>query len=521
MTLQEIPDDGLAAWAGLDQTAAAVDSVTADDLSSAEAAITRVTTARRRLDAAAFAGRDVRAAARQLEALARKLYAHLAAATETAVDDALSDDCPSQTTVVEYVRSDAYTPVDPAHRGAVDALAARSDDLRGVHRAAVADADAAGGPTFETFRRGDRNHRRRVYETALSDRSAVTSALTETVAAHADITEALCDERDTDRPAALAFDGYLADPVETAVTAAAQTSTERLLSLRVDGTPRPYDLFAPVVADRTTVPFETATDIVRAAASRLGERYADCVGELLSSDALEVSVVDERPSGQTACAAGERLRVSVRYTPSLAGVATLAHEIGHAVHRLLLQRATGAPRGRPPAALGEFGSLLLEASVTVELLDSTTPTAVPPAETLDYTLAARTNTLHRHATFADFERRCYQSSTALSPMTLDDAYTAAANRCLPPVSLRPEHARKWTTLDRLYERYATTRYTLGTVFALAAVADGGPDVEATLGRLTTGRLDAATGDTHPPRATLDRASERFAELVARLDAVTA
>lgn len=134
-----------------------------------------------------------------------------------------------------------------------------------------------------------------------------------------------------------------------------------------------YDLFAPVGADESDWPFDRAMDFVVQQYGKFSPRMRG-----LAERALRERWIDAEPRpgkrGGAYCTEikGDVSRVFTNYQPTLGGVTTLAHELGHAYHNLCLADRTPLQR-RTPMTLAETASTFAETIVLRAALGQASP----------------------------------------------------------------------------------------------------------------------------------------------------
>lgn len=134
-----------------------------------------------------------------------------------------------------------------------------------------------------------------------------------------------------------------------------------------------YDLFAPLHADARAWQFSEATDFIFEQFGAYSKKL-----EALARRAVEESWIDAEPRpgkrGGAFCmwVRKDESRVLSNFQPAYAGMATLAHELGHAYHNL--QRAgCSYTQRRTPMTLAETASTFCETVVREAALATTGP----------------------------------------------------------------------------------------------------------------------------------------------------
>ncbi|MCC6792666.1 MAG: M3 family oligoendopeptidase [Thermomicrobiales bacterium] len=122
-----------------------------------------------------------------------------------------------------------------------------------------------------------------------------------------------------------------------------------------------FDLFAPIPHEPAeSWPYERALAVIEETFDSYSPRLGD-----MARRAFSEQWIDARPRpGKTDgayCIAVRRdtSRVFMNYTPSYAGISTLAHELGHAYHNVAIGHRPGTQR-RSPSTLAETASIFCE-----------------------------------------------------------------------------------------------------------------------------------------------------------------
>ena len=133
---------------------------------------------------------------------------------------------------------------------------------------------------------------------------------------------------------------------------------------------RAYDLYAPLFSAQPAVTYSKAQEILLEALAPLGEEYLKILGEAFSAGWIDVYENRGKRSGAYAWGAyGTHPYVLLNYTDNLEGLYTLAHELGHAVHSYLSNRAQ-------PYVYADYTIFLAEVASTVnEVLPNKAPSA--------------------------------------------------------------------------------------------------------------------------------------------------
>jgi oligoendopeptidase F len=133
----------------------------------------------------------------------------------------------------------------------------------------------------------------------------------------------------------------------------------------------PYDARAPLTASPPQIPFDQAVELVSAGMRPLGEEYV----EVLRRGCLEQRWVDIYPNTGKRMGAfstgvqGTHPFILLNYTPDLAGLSVLAHELGHSLHSYHTWRAQPAIYADYGLFVAEVASNFNQAMVRAHLLE--------------------------------------------------------------------------------------------------------------------------------------------------------
>ncbi|MDX1645463.1 MAG: M3 family metallopeptidase, partial [Thermoanaerobaculia bacterium] len=160
--------------------------------------------------------------------------------------------------------------------------------------------------------------------------------------------------------------------------------------------------------------------------------------------------------------------VLANYTGEPRDVATLAHELGHAVHSMLAEEHSVLTQ-HPVLPLAETASVFAEMLLTERLLDEETSPAARRellATAIDDTYA----TVLRQAYFVLFEKRAHRAITeGRSPEELDEIYFSLLEEQFgDSVELAPEFAREWISIPHIFHTpFYCYAYCFGQLLVLA------------------------------------------------------
>jgi oligoendopeptidase F len=231
------------------------------------------------------------------------------------------------------------------------------------------------------------------------------------------------------------------------------------------------DVYAPIDADVTRVPWADGRTLVLDAFARFEPRLATLARELLDGGHVDAEIRPGKRGGAFCAAFGPRLSpyVLATYTGTSRDVATLAHELGHAVHYRLASRQSFLHYD-PPLVLAETASVFAEMLVTDHLLARASD---PHArrrllvETLDeiYGTVFRQHALTRFEIAAHTARKTQR----LDHDTICELWMTAQRDLLgDSVELDPVYRHGWSYIPHfIHSRFYCYSYAFGELLTLA------------------------------------------------------
>ncbi len=245
------------------------------------------------------------------------------------------------------------------------------------------------------------------------------------------------------------------------------------LKARLLGLPRLgiADVYAPLGATSAAVPWPAGRATVLAAFNRFDGGLASIATELLDRAHVDAEVRPRKRSGAF-CAAldpDHAPYVLSTYTETSRDVATLAHELGHAVHYVLARRQTYL-HYEPPLVLAETASVFAEMLVTDHVLSSTTDRDARRrllVETLDeiYGTVFRQHALTRFEMAAHAARRDHR----LDYDEICDLWMSAQTQLFgDSVDVDPVYRAGWSYIPHfIHSRFYCYSYAFGELLTLA------------------------------------------------------
>jgi oligoendopeptidase F len=302
----------------------------------------------------------------------------------------------------------------------------------------------------------------------------------------------------------------------------------KLLGIR---DPAMYDVYARQPGEfAIDLPFEEAYALVVRALAPLGAKYQNTLERALRERWIDPHQNEGKASGAYAWGTYEtHPYVLLNYHENLEGLLTIAHEMGHAMHSFLSNRAQSAPMADYSLFVAEVASTVNEVLVLMHLMEQHTE---KPAQAylLNNLLQAYRTTLFRQTMFAEFEKSAHemvQRGEALTADNLNDLY-AALNRAYYPSFEQTDLIQyEWMRIPHFYRAFYVYQYATGFSAAMAIagmIRDEGP---AAVERYT--RFLSAGGSLYPIEALklagvdmsspepVERALDLFEELIARYE----
>ncbi len=171
---------------------------------------------------------------------------------------------------------------------------------------------------------------------------------------------------------------------------------------------RRYDLYAPMTHTDKAYTFDQAANLVFGAYQRFDPRMASLARQIFDENHIDSEVRKGKRGGAFCATASNELTpwVLVNYQGKPDDVATLAHELGHAVHSLLAQNHTLFTQ-HPVLPLAETASTFGEMLLVDYLLDGETDVSTRH-NLLSRQIDDAYATIMRQTFFALFERQAHE-----------------------------------------------------------------------------------------------------------------
>jgi oligoendopeptidase F len=300
---------------------------------------------------------------------------------------------------------------------------------------------------------------------------------------------------------------------------------------------RPYDIWAPLTANRPTFTYEQAVDWVCRGLEPLGTEYAGTIRR----GCLEQRWVDVFPNvgkwdgAFSAGAPGTFPFILLNFDNSIFGLSTLTHELGHSMHSYLSWQNQPLIYSNYTTFAAEVASNFHQAMTRAAML------ATNPDRDLQISILEEAmSNLHRYffimPTLARFELEVYQREERGEGLAADDMIEIMADLFAEGYGSEMMYDRKqigitWATFPHLYMNFYVFQYATGISGAHAfakRILSGVPGAaEAYLGFLNSGGsrypLDALrlAGVDLSTSVAVEETFGILADYVSRLEALAA
>lgn len=233
---------------------------------------------------------------------------------------------------------------------------------------------------------------------------------------------------------------------------------------------RRYDIYAPIVKAEKTYPFETAVDMVFDSFHRFSPLFAQQAQRVFDQNHLDSEVRKGKQDGAFCATVTNDITpwVLVNYQGKAEDVATLAHELGHAIHSMMAAKHNlftfhaSLPLAETASTFGEM--LLIE-----RLLAEEKDEAVR-RDILFRQLDDNYATIGRQAYFALFERQAHEMvQNGASVNELADAYLANLHHQFgDAVEVSDEFRWEWVAIPHIFQYpFYVYAYSFGQLLVLS------------------------------------------------------
>lgn len=233
---------------------------------------------------------------------------------------------------------------------------------------------------------------------------------------------------------------------------------------------RRYDIFAPLSESKKKFDYSTAIKIVMDSYNAFSPDVAKLAQRVFDENHLDSEIRSGKLAGAFCYTAIPKLTpwVMVNYDGSAYDIATLAHELGHAIH-FMLSNHNSVLTHQPSLPLAETASVFAEIQLTNQLLKHENDPAVR-RDLLVNALDDAYNNVMRQAYFTIFERGAH--SMINDNCTLDELtehyMELLREQFGEAVDISDEFKWEWTAIPHFYRvPFYTYAYSFGQLLVLA------------------------------------------------------
>ncbi len=233
---------------------------------------------------------------------------------------------------------------------------------------------------------------------------------------------------------------------------------------------RRYDIYAPLGASERRVPYEEAVRLVLDTLYRFDPQVGALAERVFAEHHVDGEVRKGKRGGAFCMSVAPRYTpwVLLNYTERVRDVATMAHELGHAIHSLLASHHS-ILTFHPPLPLAETASVFAEMLLTDRLLAEETDPAVR-REILAGAVDDIYATVMRQAYFVLFELAAHDAvNQGASQEDLNRLYMENLHEQFgDSVDITPEFQHEWTSIPHIYHTpFYCYAYSFGQLLVLA------------------------------------------------------
>lgn len=231
-----------------------------------------------------------------------------------------------------------------------------------------------------------------------------------------------------------------------------------------------YDLNATTNQNENLYTYEQAVEIMKKALQPLGEEYLSIVDKVVDNRWIDVYENLGKDSGAFSNSVdGCNPVILLNYGDSFDWVSTLVHEMGHAVHSYLSEKALPEELSNYAIFLAEIASTTNENLLNAYMLKNST-NLQDKIYYLDDFMSLVSGTIYRQTQFAEFEEFAYsyyENNQTLSKDILTNKYTEILNFYMGPnVDKVNEKQFGWIRIPHFYYYFYVYQYATGLISSI-------------------------------------------------------
>jgi oligoendopeptidase F len=233
---------------------------------------------------------------------------------------------------------------------------------------------------------------------------------------------------------------------------------------------RRYDIYAPLAASDTKVEYGDAVEMVLDTFRRFHPQVAEQALRVFQDNHIDSEVRKGKRGGAFCATVLPSLTpwVLVNYTGKVRDVATIAHELGHAIHSMAAEKHSLLTQ-HPTLPLAETASVFAEILLTERLL-AEQPDPLVRRELLAASVDDMYATVMRQAYFVIFEKAAHEAVLAnKSPEEISAMYfDLLAEQFGDSVEVGDEFRNEWVSIPHIYNTpFYCYAYSFGQLLVLA------------------------------------------------------